>query len=208
MTKNIIIMTIAIVLSTALCPLFAQNKSQDCQVGKFSVINLQSVGDIIFTQSNTYSCRIEGPTEYVEKTQVKVEGKALVISYKKKTTNNIKNLTFYITAPDLEKVKIDGVGNFNAKESLKMKNIAFELDGVGNCDVKNLRCDGLRIKVDGVGNMKINVNCQTLTAEVDGVGNVTLSGTADKAALSRQGVGSINHKNLKCKNVTKKGWNF
>ena len=193
MTKNIFITAVAVLLSVALCPLWAQNVSEDCKVGEFSAINLQSVGNIVFTQSDTYSCRMEGPFEYVDKTKVTVKGETLVIEYKQKNVKNVKNLTFYITAPDLNNVKIDGVGNFNARESLKLKNITFKLDGVGNCEVKNLRCDEVQLIVDGVGNM-------------DGVGNITLSGKADRASLKRDGVGRINHKKLKCPDVSTKGW--
>ena len=132
----------------------------------------------------------------------------LVISYKDRNARNIKNLICYITAPDLSKVKIDGVGNFDATEELKLKNIAFELDGVGNCNVKSLYCDELKLDVDGVGNMKLNVDCSTIKAKVDGVGYITVSGKADAAFFKRDGVGKINSKNLKCKDVTKKGWNF
>ena len=197
MTKNIFITAVAVLLSVALCPLWAQNVSEDCKVGEFSAINLQSVGNIVFTQSDTYSCRMEGPFEYVDKTKVE---------YKQKNVKNVKNLTFYITAPDLNNVKIDGVGNFNARESLKLKNITFKLDGVGNCEVKNLRCDEVQLIVDGVGNMEMNVNCNTIKAKVDGVGNITLSGKADRASLKRDGVGRINHKKLKCPDVSTKGW--
>ena len=206
MTKNIFITAVAVLLSVALCPLWAQNVSEDCKVGEFSAINLQSVGNIVFTQSDTYSCRMEGPFEYVDKTKVTVKGETLVIEYKQKNVKKVKNLTFYITDPDLNNVKIDGVGNFNARESLKLKNITFKLDGVGNCEVKNLRCDEVQLIVDGVGNMEMNVNCNTIKAKVDGVGNITLSGKADRASLKRDGVGRINHKKLKCPDVSTKGW--
>ena len=51
MTKNIFIVAIAVLLSVAFCSLSAQNVSKDYNVGDFSVINLQSAGNIIFTQS-------------------------------------------------------------------------------------------------------------------------------------------------------------
>ena len=47
--------------------------------------------------------------EFVEKTRVTVKNGTLVISYKDRNARNIKNLICYITAPDLSKVKIDGV---------------------------------------------------------------------------------------------------
>lgn len=208
MTKNVLVVAIVVLISVACSPLWAQNVSKECKVGEFTSINLQSVGNIVFTQSANYSCRLDGPSEYVEKTQVNVKGKTLVISYKQKQSDNIKNLTIYVSAPDLNKVKIDGVGNFDAKEALKLKNITFELDGVGSCNVKNLRCDDLKLDVNGVGNMKMNVDCRKINAKVNGVGNITLSGKADTAILRRNGVGDINNKKLKCENVSKSGWGF
>ena len=65
MTKNIFIVAIAVLLSVAFCSLSAQNVSKDYNVDEFSAINLQSVGNIIFTQSAGCSCRLEGPSEFV-----------------------------------------------------------------------------------------------------------------------------------------------
>lgn len=99
MTKNIFIVAIAVLLSVAFCSLSAQNVSKDYNVDEFSAINLQSVGNIIFTQSAGCSCRLEGPSEFVEKTRVTVKNGTLVISYKDRNARNIKNLICYITAP-------------------------------------------------------------------------------------------------------------
>lgn len=206
MRKNVFLVVLAACMSMALCPLMAQNVSKDCNVKGFTSITLQSVGDIIFTQSADYSCRMEGPAEYVEKTQVNVENGTLMISYKDKKSNKTKNLKLYISAPDLRNVQIDGVGNFTANEILKLKDITFQLNGVGNCDVKNLRCNNVTAQLNGVGNLKLNVDCGSVSANVNGVGNITLSGKAETANLRRDGVGSISHKNLKCDNVTAKGW--
>ena len=72
--------------------------SDDCQCGKttgskgiivdnrkvpgFSSIRLDAVGDIIFTQSDRCSVRIEGPQRYVSETTTKVEKETLMIGYK------------------------------------------------------------------------------------------------------------------------------
>ena len=78
MTKNIFIVAIAVLLSVAFCSLSAQNVSKDYNVGDFSAINLQSVGNIIFAQSAECTCRLGGPSEFVEKTRVTVKNGTLV----------------------------------------------------------------------------------------------------------------------------------
>lgn len=45
MTKNIFITAVAVLLSVALCPLWAQNVSEDCKWANFPGNNLQSVGN-------------------------------------------------------------------------------------------------------------------------------------------------------------------
>lgn len=97
MKKNYFMIALATLLSLAICPIVAQNVNQDCKVGEFSVIILQSVGDINFTQSDRYSCRMEGLLGSVEKTSVEVKGGTLTITHKGKDTNKTKNLTFHIT---------------------------------------------------------------------------------------------------------------
>ena len=54
MTKNIFITAVAVLLSVALCPLWAQNVSEDCKVGEFSAINLQSVGNIVYSVGHIF----------------------------------------------------------------------------------------------------------------------------------------------------------
>lgn len=60
----------------------------------------------------------------------------MTISYKEKHVKNGKKLMFYITSSELTKVELEGVGNFSADGTLKLKKVDFELDGVGNCTVK------------------------------------------------------------------------
>lgn len=207
MKKNYFIIALTAILSMVICPLSAQNVNQDCKVGEFTSINLQSVGDIIFTQSDKYSCRMEGPLKSIENTVVEVKGGTLVISSikNKNKNNNIKNLKLHITAPSLANVEINGVGDFKASTPLKLNNIVCTLNGVGNYEVKSLRADEVQLYVNGVGNMDIDVNCKVINAKVNGVGNISLSGKADKATLRRDGVGRIGHKNLKCADLTTGG---
>lgn len=205
MKKNYFMIALVTLFSLAICPLGAQNVNQDCKVGEFSAINLQSVGDINFTQSDRYSCRMEGPLKSVEKTSVEVKGGTLIITHKGKDANKTKDLTLHITAPDLNNVVINGVGNFIATTPLQLKNLALILNGVGDYEVKKLRCEKVELVVNGVGNMDINANCKEVNGKLNGVGNITLSGKADKATLRRDGVGRIGHNHLECSNVTSTG---
>ncbi len=186
--------------------------SADCQCGKttedktlttgnrkvadFSMIRLEAVGDIFFTQSDRCSVRIEGPQEYVSKTTTVVKNGVLVIGYQEKS-NNSKNVKLYITAPDLDNVRLQGVGGFNCRTPLRSERFDLTISGVGNVDINDLRCNDFTVKLDGVGSVNVRVDCDVLVAQVNGVGSMTLKGKAGTAKISKNGVGGVNVGELK-----------
>lgn len=176
-----------------------ENVSEVRKVEAFSSIEVTSVATIYFTQSNTYSFKIEGLEEYVKTTTSVVKNGCLVIGVKEgdKNRNRKKGVTIYLSAPDLKEMEFTGVGSFNCDTPLKLDEVKFQVEGVGKVNVKDLTCRSLKVGLEGVGNADIRVNCDYLSANLDGVGHVTLSGTAGKADISKDGVGGVNTRNLK-----------
>lgn len=175
-----------------------ENVSEVRKVEAFSSIEVTSVATIYFTQSNTYSFKIEGQEKYVKTTTSVVKDGCLVIGFKNNNEHNRnKGVTIYLSAPDLKKVEFTGVGSFNCDKPLKLDDVKFQVEGVGKVNVKDLTCRSLKVGLEGVGKADIHVNCDYLSAHLDGVGHVTLSGTAGKADISKDGVGGVNTNNLK-----------
>ena len=94
-------------------------------------------------------------------------------------------------------MEFTGVGSFNCKTPLKLEDVKFAIEGVGNLNVKDLTCKSLTITLEGVGDADIHVDCDRLRASVEGVGSVKLSGTAGITDISKSGIGSVNTRNLK-----------
>ena len=175
-----------------------ENVSEVRKVEAFSSIEVTSVATIYFTQSNTYSFKIEGPEKYVKTTTSAVKDGCLVIGFKDNNERNRnKGVTIYLSAPDLKKMEFTGVGSFNCDAPLKLDDVKFQVEGVGKVNVKDLTCHSLKVNLEGVGKADIHVNCDYLSAHLDGVGHVTLSGTAGKADISKDGVGGVNTRDLK-----------
>ena len=164
-------------------------------VADFSSIRLQAVGDIFFTQSDDYSLRVEGPEEYVKKVTVTVKDGKLVLSYKQKN-NDSKKLKYYISAPDLSRVDVEGVGSFRCEKKLKLKNLELNMTGVGSINIADLECKTLRTRLEGVGKVNVHVNCVNLIANADGVGHMILSGYAKTTKITKDGIGGVNTRNL------------
>ncbi len=169
------------------------------QVEPFTEIELTCVGNILFTQSDTYSLRLEGTDDYVEQVTTEVKGSTLQIECKeKKKFNKGKvQLTVYLSAPSLEAVHIKGVGDFTNEGSLHCDKLSLRLQGVGNFSVTQLRADKVSVDLTGVGNMEVDLECDNLYARMSGVGQMELSGRTRVADIRRTGIGSLNRSNLK-----------
>ena len=170
------------------------------KVEAFSSVEVTSVATVYFTQSNSYSLKIEGREEYVTTTTTEVKGDCLIIGFKNKKdgdNNRNKGVTIYLSAPDLKDVEFTGVGSFNCEGALKLNDVKFEIEGVGKVNVKDLTCKSLVVKMEGVGKADIHVDCDRLRASMEGVGSVTLSGRARQADISKGGIGGVNTRNLK-----------
>ena len=199
-TKLFLIATLLLV-GTILLPLYAQSDkviTRNEAVSSFSAIRMEAVGDIVFTQSDDCSFRMEGPEKYLAKIVTEVKNRTLVIRIQEQGKRNrkVKGVKYYITAPTLSVVKISGVGDFISKQPLRLKDLLLTFEGVGGIRIDDLTCKKLQLKMEGVGQANIHLNCDDLRASVEGIGNVTLSGQAKTAQISKDGIGSVNTKKL------------
>lgn len=205
MKTNIIGIIVALVLAFAgAVGALAQNEqvSEVRKVDDFSSIRITSVANVIFTQGDDCSLRLEGKEKWVKLTTTEVKNGYLVISFKKgeKSVKNINGLKLYVTAPTLEAVELTGVGSLECKEPLKLDDFTLRINGVGSAEVADLTCHRFTVSLNGVGDAEVNVDCDYLKARMGGVGNLELRGSAGEADVSRSGIGSLNTKRLKIKN--------
>lgn len=169
-------------------------------VNPFHSIEVESVASVYFTQSDTYSLRVEGEKKWVNQTKCTVKDGVLLITWAekgKKTTKNVNGLSIYVSAPDLQEVTFEGVGSFNCKSRLNLKDVKFDIQGVGSLKVADLHARNVKIDLEGVGSGELTVDCDQLDASVEGVGSLTLSGKARSAHISKDGIGSVSTRRLK-----------
>lgn len=174
--------------------------SETRRVSAFHSIELESVANVYFTQSNTYSLRVEGEKKWVNQTKCTVKDGVLLITWGEKgqkTINEVNGLSIYISAPDLQEVTFEGVGSFNCKSRLNLKDVKFDVQGVGSLNVADLHARNVEITLEGVGNGELTLDCDRLDASVEGVGSLTLSGKARSAHISKDGIGSVSTRRLK-----------
>lgn len=177
--------------------------TQTRKVEAFHAIDITTVGDIIFTQDDAYSLRIEGRERYVNNTVTTVsKDGTLSIGFKNKKKNlnrgNNNGVTIYLTAPGLDDIEFKGVGSFRCEETLKLDgDLDIRITGVGEAVIDDLRCRNLDLHMSGVGDAKVTVDCDHVDASMRGVGSVTLRGRAKTADLHRSGIGELDRDGLK-----------
>ena len=169
--------------------------NQTRKVEPFHSIDITAVGEIIFTQSDTYSLRIEGKERLVNNTTTTVADGTLAIGIKNKkmTRGQNNSVTIHLTAPSLEAIEFKGVGSFRCSEALKLDgDLDVEIKGVGEVNIDNLQCRNLDLRLHGVGDAEVCVDCEHVEASLHGVGSVTLRGHARAADLHKGGIGDLN----------------
>ena len=108
MKTNIVGIIIALILTfVGMLSVYAQDTkvSEVRKVDAFSSIEITSVGTIYFTQSDTYSFKIEGKEKHVKNTETTVKDGCLLIGFKDRKNKSMRNqkdgVTIWISAPDL-----------------------------------------------------------------------------------------------------------
>lgn len=158
--------------------------TRNYKITEFNEIDASTVGNIQYTQStdNTTSLEIYGPDNIVDLVEVAIHENTLLISMKKKRINNVKGMKLVISSPNLQALKIRGVGNATIENGLKTSTFKVENYGVGNVRINDLKCENVSVITQGVG-------------------NIELSGEAVNATLITEGVGNLKAEKLKCDNV-------
>ena len=127
MKTNIVGIIIALILTfVGMLSVYAQDTkvSEVRKVDAFSSIEITSVGTIYFTQSDTYSFKIEGKEKHVKNTETTVKDGCLLIGFKDRKNKSMRNqkdgVTIWISAPDLKKVEFP---HFISKRYIKFENL-------------------------------------------------------------------------------------
>ena len=192
------------------------------KVDSFNKIVAHGVASVFFTQGNEFNIEIEGDKISVECLKLEVKNGTLYISddtNKRDENNNKKHwwqyifnnsngnngnhrINIYITAPDLEKVQMEGVGSFTVNENLKLDhNFDFQSGGVGSAHFNSVSCINADIHHEGVGSLSINkFECENINIEQGGVGSAKINLNAQDVKLNSSGVGSVTL-NTQCRKI-------
>lgn len=206
-------------------------EKEDLTPKPFNDIEVDVVSDVYYTQNDGDECNvrldysaIDDPDlvkQLKEKVVVVYRDGGVEIGVDGKLTgvskmSDKKRLKIYITSPDLIKVKMEGVGTFNAK-SINTDRIKIDNDGVGSIRIDKLLANKAEVSNEGVGSVKVtdaqvdfldldnegvgsvkveNYKGNTVTIDNDGVGSVKAQVNCQKVIAKNDGVGSVKLKGV------------
>jgi hypothetical protein len=160
--------------------------TKDVTVKPFDAIDAKGLYELILTQGDKESVKIEADDNLQELFSVSNDGNTLVIDMPKLRDKNINfndkkedhelHLKVYVTFKKIKSLDVGVIGSVHSTVPLKFEE--FEIDS------KN------------VGNVELQLTANKLTISNKGVGNITLTGTATDAIVDNKGVGKFDGEDL------------
>ena len=181
MKKILFLLALALVLSSANAQsdkevIEGNGKSitKEVAVKSFDELKANGVYELLLTQGDKESVKIEADENLQQYFTVSNEGSKLIIN-----TEKLKN------------VNLRGKGKMKVYVSFK-KLTSMDIGTVGSVHSENeLAFDNLEIKNRSVGNVNLKLTANKLDIENKSVGNVELSGKAETVTVKNNGVGSL-----------------
>ncbi|MEI8047846.1 MAG: head GIN domain-containing protein [Bacteroidota bacterium] len=189
MSKRIFLLTgfFAIMLSLIL------SSCSDCMEGngkmavrtatftEITEINLSVSADVVLVADSSGTVKIEGESNIIEAILLEQKGKSLRIKSEPCFSAN-KPITITIPMKTISELQINGSGSIKT----------------GN----KLVASDLGLKINGSGDIDLDVDAGNVKSEINGSGNVVLKGAAQRHKIEINGSGNVDAENFPTGNVS------
>ena len=151
--------------------------TKDVAVQPFDQLEASGIFNVVLTQGNKESLKIEAEDNLQPLFEVKNEGGKLMVDMKKDSHfNSKKKMTVYITFKNLKSMDLKMVGNVTSTGNLNFGDLSLANKSVGSVDL-------------ALSAQKLDINNKS-------VGNLKLSGKAENAVIRSNSVGAIKASDL------------
>ena len=209
----LVAMSVMVVSCVHRTNVFSDKESQQSEVRKlkgFEEIEINGSPMVYYTQTDSFSVRVVGPSEGVKDILTDVANGTLTIRNRGKV--GIFNVSFdddevivYVTSPDLINVRLNGSGDFISKNCVDTDVMGITLRGSGDISFENMICDKCQIELVGSGDIGIErLEAKDVSATLIGSGDIKmkewnvlstilgLKGSGDIRADLEQGCKDVN----------------
>lgn len=150
---------------------FGQQK-ETRDVDTFSAISLGIAGELYFTQGSPRKVVIEADENSLGKIITEVKDGVLKIKQENGWNQNLKNVTIWVTLPEIEGLYLAGSGSMLAEKTINSEEIELKVSGSGNIKIQELKAGEIGIAVSGSGNINLGGSAEEMDIAISGSGNV------------------------------------
>jgi len=146
--------------------------TRDVPVQAFDQLEASGVFNVMLTQGDRESLKIEAEDNLQDLFIVKNESSKLVVSMKKDPQfDSKKKMTVYITFRNLKSMDLKMVGNLSSSGNLNFGDLSLENKSVGSVEMA-LSAQKLDIRNKSVGNLKLSGKAQDCVIKNNSVGAI------------------------------------
>ena len=147
-------------------------ETQKRTISDFNSIFFSNVGNLHISQENEYSFIIKGQRAILDRLNVSVIKEELVIEVENCFNGDAYSLDIFISAPEIRKIKMHGVGSVNTESPISTEVFSFQISGVSELNVLEINADSISTYHLGTGNILYTGAARTHTILTSGVGDI------------------------------------
>ncbi|NLZ94250.1 MAG: DUF2807 domain-containing protein [Bacteroidales bacterium] len=163
-----------------------QSVSKNYSVKYFSSINANTIANIVYTQSDIVSVRVDGVQEMIDHLKIKVHDGVLIIENDiELNSKNDRPIVIFISSPALTSIETYGIGDLCLKGEIKNDHLTIKSFGIGRVHALNLQSEKISVEYDAIGDLRLGGTTQIVEIFSSGVGNIDCKNLLAKTAMVR-----------------------
>ena len=143
--------------------------SQELVVDRIVGFDLNLPAKVYIEQGEQQSITVEGKQNIIDRIELDVQNRIWEIETSR-CVRDIDQLTFFITLPEIEFMKISGSGEIVSEDFLKTDDLELYISGSGDIDL-GVESDDIESKISGSGKIKLEGVADDTRFEVSGSGD-------------------------------------
>jgi hypothetical protein len=160
-------------------------------ISDFEGVEVEGSFIVYIDSSNETSILVEADENLLDEIRTQVRGNNLIIeTYRDRCLNSRNDITIYVTAPDIEEIKLLGSGRIYCDE-FESSEMNVELTGSGSIFFDYINSNESDIDLIGSGTIRGTIDTYSANILIEGSGIVRLEGSAHHANMDLLGSGSI-----------------
>lgn len=151
--------------------------SESREVSNFDAVTLEGSGDLIVTQGNQESLKIEAEENLIPYIRTEVRGHTLHIFIDHTNSLSIdanRPMRYYVSMKDVTGLTLSGSGTITS-DNINTKNLDINLSGSGDVEIDKLKADSLTIDLSGSGKCVLNGEVASQNMNISGSGKCDAS---------------------------------